>query len=384
MSTPALQLPPLSLYVHVPWCVRKCPYCDFNSHEADGELPQEDYNRALIEDLEQDLTLVQGRELHSIFIGGGTPSLIEGRHYASLLAAIERRIPFSRDIEITLEANPGTTEYGRFADFRRAGINRLSIGAQSFDDQQLRTLGRIHDSNEIRRAAEEAVRAGFDNFNIDLMYALPAQTPEAACSDLRQALTLGPSHLSWYQLTIEPNTAFYKRPPEALPEDTVIGIQKAGLSLFSRAGFGRYEVSAFARAGRESRHNLNYWSFGDYLGIGAGAHGKITLPDEDRIIRTRKRRQPDHYLAASLSRSAGRDPVPRDQRSLEFLMNALRLTGRGFTATQFETRTGLPFSTVEKRVESMVSQGLMHHDADGYRTTPRGLQLLDSVLETFL
>ncbi|MEX1198025.1 MAG: radical SAM family heme chaperone HemW [Pseudohongiellaceae bacterium] len=383
VNTPGLQLPPLSLYVHVPWCVRKCPYCDFNSHEASGALPEDDYIRALIEDLDQDLAMVQGRSLQSIFIGGGTPSLFSGRSYGRLLTAIAQRTSLAPDVEITLEANPGTTEYQRFSDYRTAGINRLSIGAQSFDDAQLRTLGRIHDSTEIRRAAREAHRAGFDNFNIDLMYALPDQTPEAACEDLRQALQLEPAHLSWYQLTIEPNTSFYKRPPDALPEETVIDTQDRGLSLLESAGLQRYEVSAWARPGRASVHNLNYWTFGDYLGIGAGAHGKITLPGESRIVRTRKRRQPDHYLKSSLTRSAGCDPVPDNQLVLEFLMNALRLTG-GFTVPQFEAHTGLPFGTLEKQVESLTDRGLMTCEGERCRTTPRGLQLLDSVLETFL
>lgn len=383
VTAPGLQLPPLSLYIHVPWCVRKCPYCDFNSHEAGGALPEDEYIHALVEDLDQDLALVQGRSLQSIFIGGGTPSLFSGRSYDRLLTAIAQRIPFAADIEITLEANPGTTEYHRFSDYRAAGINRLSIGAQSFDDTQLRTLGRIHDSTEIRRAAGEAHRAGFDNFNIDLMYALPGQSPEAACEDLREALRLEPAHLSWYQLTIEPNTAFYKRPPEALPEEVMIDMQDQGQALLEAAGLRRYEVSAYAGTGRASVHNLNYWTFGDYLGIGAGAHGKITLPGENRIVRTRKRRQPEHYLAASLSRSAGRDPIPADQLVLEFMMNALRLTD-GFTVQQFQAHTGLPFSTLEKQVESLTGRGLMRRDADRCRTTPRGLQLLDSVLETFL
>lgn len=383
MNSPGLQLPPLSLYIHVPWCVRKCPYCDFNSHEAGGELPEQEYIRALIEDLDQDLELVQGRALHSLFIGGGTPSLFSGASYGQLLSAIQQRIAFRPDIEITLEANPGTTEYQRFSDYRAAGINRLSIGAQSFDNRQLRALGRIHDSGEIHRAVEEAHRAGFSNLNIDLMYALPGQSPEAACTDLRAAIALEPSHLSWYQLTIEPNTTFYRRPPEALPESTLIAIQEQGLAALDEAGFQRYEVSAFATPGRASRHNTNYWTFGDYLGIGAGAHGKITLTGEDRIIRTRKKKQPDHYLAASLPRSAGREPVHRDQLVLEFMMNALRLT-HGFTVQQFEAHTGLPFSTLQKQVESLTSRGLMTRESQQYRTTPRGLQLLDSVLESFL
>lgn len=378
-----LTLPPLSLYIHVPWCVRKCPYCDFNSHEADGPLPEDAYVQALIEDLEQDLPLVQDRPLDSIFIGGGTPSLFSGAAYERILGFAEQHIGFQPDIEITLEANPGTTEQQRFHDYHAAGINRLSIGAQSFDDRQLRTLGRIHESAEIRRAAESARRAGFDNFNIDLMYALPGQTPDEATDDLQQAMALGPSHLSWYQLTIEPNTAFFKNPPPALEEDTLLAIQEAGTRVLEQAGFQRYEISAWAREGMQSRHNVNYWQFGDYLGIGAGAHGKITLPAEGHIIRSRKRRQPDHYLAASLNRGAGREPIPVDQLPLEFLMNALRLR-EGFSVEQYEQRTGLPFRSLEKRVESLTVNGLLTCQDNRYRTTERGLQLLDSVLETFL
>lgn len=394
-----LTLPPLSLYIHVPWCVRKCPYCDFNSHEHEGAggLPEDDYITALLDDLRHDLKYVQNREIHSIFIGGGTPSLLSARAYDRLLNDLQKSLSFSHDIEITLEANPGTAEREKFADYFSAGINRLSLGIQSFDPQQLKNLGRIHDQHDAERAIEYARSAGFERLNLDLMYGLQDQSPEAAVADLRKAISFAPEHLSWYQLTIEPNTEFYKKTPPLPPEDALIEMQDAGLSLLHDNGLMRYEISAFARAGEESRHNLNYWRFGDYMGIGAGAHAKLTEPRKNRILRLRKRKQPGHYLQAakhSLSQAdsnllvrypymADASPIEAEDLPVEFLLNALRLR-EGFTVSQFESLTGLPFSRHSKQVESLQHQGLLTVDGERISTTERGYQFLNTVLEAFL
>ena len=380
---PLLQLPPLSLYVHVPWCVRKCPYCDFNSHQKNGELPEAAYVEALIADVEADLPGVQGRALQSIFIGGGTPSLFSAQAYDRLFQALQRRIAFAHDIEITLEANPGTAERARFADYRRAGINRLSIGIQSFDPLQLQQLGRIHDDADAHKAIDFARAAGFDNFNLDLMYGLQGQTPAAALQDLRTALEHAPTHLSWYQLTIEPNTEFFKRPPPLPEEDTLIDIQDAGLALLGAHGFERYEISAFAQPGRQARHNLNYWRFGDYLGIGAGAHGKLSWPARDEILRTRKKRQPAHYLQSPGEALAESLPIAVEERGIEYLLNVLRLRD-GFTPAQFEAATGLGFEPLAKRVSSLQRRDLLQQDHDVIRPTAKGLQFLNTVLQEFL
>ncbi|MDX1466170.1 MAG: radical SAM family heme chaperone HemW, partial [Halomonas sp.] len=318
-------LPPLSLYVHVPWCVRKCPYCDFNSHGVGrrAALPEDAYLAALIADLEADLPLAAGRELVSLFIGGGTPSLMSAGFYERLLQAVSARLPLARDIEITLEANPGTLERGRFAGYRAAGINRLSLGVQSFQDAQLLALGRIHGGDDAAAAFDEARRAGFDNLNLDLMHGLPGQTPALALADLEQALALGPEHLSWYQLTLEPNTEFHSYPP-VLPEEEVLwDIQDAGHARLEAAGFARYEISAYARPDRASRHNLHYWRFGDYLGIGAGAHGKLSMPAHQglEIERRWKSRRPEDYLRrANDPRGfvAGRGLIDERELPLEF------------------------------------------------------------------
>jgi len=376
------QLPPLSLYIHIPWCVRKCPYCDFNSHESKTDLPEQDYIRALIEDLDHDLPLVQARALESIFFGGGTPSLFSGTGIKQILTAVAERIDFTPDMEITLEANPGTAEQARFAEYRRAGVNRLSIGVQSFDDLQLQNLGRIHGSHEGESAIAMARESGFENFNIDLMYALAGQCVAQAMADLGRAVDHGPTHLSWYQLTIEPNTAFYKRPPQQPDEDAMLDMQQAGFDLLNSSGYAQYEVSAFARAGRRAAHNLNYWRFGDYLGIGAGAHGKITRPDNNDIVRTRKHRQPDHYIASPL-RTAQRQAITQNDLPLEFMLNALRLH-EGFTVDQFEARTGLAFGQVEKQVESLVLKALLTRQANHFQPTAQGRQFLNTMLEAFL
>ena len=398
-EAPVLILPPLSLYIHVPWCVRKCPYCDFNSHEHEGTggLPEDDYVTALLDDLRHDLKYVQKREIHSIFIGGGTPSLLSANAYDRLLNDMQKMLSFSSDIEITLEANPGTAEREKFANYFSVGINRLSLGIQSFDAQQLKNLGRIHDQFDAERAIDFARKAGFKRLNLDLMYGLQEQTPEAALADLHKAISYAPEHLSWYQLTIEPNTAFFKHTPPLPTEDTLIDIQDAGLALLARSGLQRYEISAFAREGEASRHNLNYWRFGDYLGIGAGAHAKLTEPHKSRILRLRKRKQPAHYLQAakhSLSQAdsnllvrypymADASPIDADDLPVEFFLNALRLR-EGFTISQFESLTGLPFSRHSKQVESLQHQGLLTADGERITTTERGFQFLNSVLEAFL
>ena len=281
------QLPPLALYIHIPWCVRKCPYCDFNSHAASPTLPEEEYVDALLADLDQDLHAVHGRELSSIFFGGGTPSLFSAQALGRLLKGVEQRIRFAPDIEITLEANPGTFEQEKFTAYRALGINRLSIGIQSFQEQKLKALGRIHNGDEAIRAAGMARQAGFDNFNLDLMHGLPDQSLDDALGDLRQAIAMKPTHLSWYQLTLEPNTVFWNQPPVLPEDDTLWDIQEAGQALLAEHGYAQYEVSAYAQPGRAARHNLNYWSFGDFIGIGAGAHGKLSHPD-GRILRTWK------------------------------------------------------------------------------------------------
>ncbi len=396
-----LQIPPLSLYVHIPWCVRKCPYCDFNSHQKNGELPESEYIDALLRDFADDLPWisgqkqedVQGREIASIFFGGGTPSLFSARAYERLFNGLLQHVRFAADIEITLEANPGTAERDKFADYRRAGINRLSIGIQSFDDAQLQNLGRIHGSDDGRKAIEFARLAGFDNLNIDIMYGLKEQSLASALADLEEAISFAPEHLSWYQLTIEPNTEFFKRPPALPPEDELIDIQDSGLALLKQHGYARYEVSAFAREGRRSRHNLNYWRFGDYLGIGAGAHGKITLPhssvaEQSQILRTRKTRQPGHYLEAARSLlptafRAETTAIATEDLALEFMLNVLRLQ-EGFTAAQFEAATGLGFEVVQKQVESLQDKALLSDEGGVIRPTEKGQQFLNSVLEEFL
>jgi putative oxygen-independent coproporphyrinogen III oxidase len=380
---PLLQLPPLSLYVHVPWCVRKCPYCDFNSHQQNGELPEAAYVDALIADIDADLPGVQGRALQSIFIGGGTPSLFSAGAYSRLFEALQTRIAFAPDIEITLEANPGTAERARFVDYRRAGINRLSIGIQSFDPLQLQQLGRIHDDDDAHRAIDFARAAGFDNINLDLMYGLQGQTPAAALKDLHTALEHAPTHVSWYQLTIEPNTEFFKRPPPLPEEDTLIDIQDAGLALLGAQGYERYEISAFAQPGRQARHNLNYWRFGDYLGIGAGAHGKLSWPQRDEILRTRKKRQPAHYLQRPGEALAEALPIAHEERGIEYLLNVLRLRD-GFTPAQFEAATGLGFEPLAKRVSSLQRRALLQQDDGVIRPTAKGLQFLNTVLQEFL
>jgi oxygen-independent coproporphyrinogen-3 oxidase len=375
-------LPPLALYIHIPWCVRKCPYCDFNSHAAGPTLPEEEYVDALLADLDVDLRHVHGRPLTSIFFGGGTPSLFSDRALGRLLAGVERRVAFAPDIEITLEANPGTFEQAKFKGYRALGINRLSIGVQSFQEAKLKALGRIHDGNEAIRAADMARAAGFDNFNLDLMHGLPEQSIEDALFDLRTAIAQAPTHLSWYQLTMEPNTVFWSQPP-VLPEDDLLwDIQEAGQALLAAEGYAQYEVSAYARPDKQARHNLNYWTFGDFLGIGAGAHAKLSTPD-GRIQRTWKTRLPKDYLDRSKAFQAGERILEADELPFEFLMNVLRLT-EGVPAELFSQRTGLPVRQLDQARREAERLGLLQADDTRLVATAKGQLFLNDLLQLFL
>ena len=375
-------LPPLSLYVHLPWCVRKCPYCDFNSHEARGGLPEDDYVDALVADLESALPSVWGRRVYTVFFGGGTPSLFAARSIERLLAAIRARVPLDANAEITLEANPGTFESEKFRDFRAAGVNRLSIGIQSFSPRHLEALGRIHDGREAHRAVEIA-QAHFENFNLDLMYALPGQTESEAREDAEIAVASGAPHVSAYHLTIEPNTFFARRPPPIPDEDAAAAIQDTVEGTLTGAGYGHYETSAYAKPGRESRHNLNYWRFGDYLGIGAGAHAKVSFPD--RIVREARARTPAEYMrrVAEGTHVVERRELTRAELPFEFMMNALRLAA-GFETALFAERTGLPISVAEATLAQAEARGLIQRDALRIRPTERGRRFLNDLLELFL
>ena len=380
-----LQCPPIGLYIHIPWCVRKCPYCDFNSHRAEPGLPEADYIKALLQDLDGQLDSVAGREIETIFIGGGTPSLFSAESICALLRGVRDRLSVVPAAEITLEANPGTAESDKFLGFRQAGVNRLSIGIQSFAPDQLQRLGRIHGQEEALSAAHMARSAGFDNFNLDLMFGLPQQTVEQARADLRMAIDLGPSHLSFYQLTLEPNTLFHKYPP-SLPEDESLwAIQQAGQALLAENGFRQYEVSAYARPGMSCRHNLNYWQFGDYLGIGAGAHGKITDMATGTVTRTTRIKHPQHYLLAAgdPDRQGAITKVPAEDVRFEFLMNGLRLR-EGFPPMLFSERTGLPISHLEPELSACLEEGLLAQDGTNIRCSDTGYNFLDTVLQRFL
>jgi oxygen-independent coproporphyrinogen-3 oxidase len=375
-------LPPLSLYVHLPWCVRKCPYCDFNSHEAKGEVPEEQYVDALLTDLELALPSVWGRRIFTAFIGGGTPSLFSAAAIDRLLSGVRARVPLAPDAEITLEANPGTFERDKFAGFRAAGVNRLSLGVQSFNPEHLRALGRIHDENEARAAAETAL-AIFGNINLDLMYALPRQTQDEARADVAAAIAFAPPHLSFYQLTLEPNTLFHHHPPPLPDEDAAADIEDAVQAMLAEAGYVHYETSAHARPGCECRHNLNYWRFGDYLGIGAGAHSKVSFPD--RIVRQVRFRQPKQYLekvavGAPLMDNA---EVSRDDIGFEFMLNALRLTD-GVPAALFAERTGYPLAIVARGLEAAAARGLIDTDPAVIRPTTLGRRFLNDLQALFL
>jgi oxygen-independent coproporphyrinogen-3 oxidase len=377
---------PLALYVHIPWCVQKCPYCDFNSHEARGEIPEADYISALIADLESSLPLIWGRTVSSIFFGGGTPSLLSGAGLDRLLTAIRTLLPLLPDAEVTLEANPGTVESAKFAAFRAAGINRLSLGIQSFNPAHLKALGRIHDGEDARRAIEIAT-AHFDNFNLDLMYGLPGQTLEEALSDVETALALAPTHLSCYQLTLEPNTAFAAAPPVLPDPDRCADMQEAIEDRLAAAGFAHYETSAFAQPGRQCRHNLNYWTFGDYLGIGAGAHGKLTLYDGKRweVRRQMRWKQPKQYLAQIAQSKPIQEEFSVEMADLpfEFMMNALRLN-QGFEPELFEMRTSLPLFAIENELRQAETQGLIERQPQRIAPTRQGQRFLNRLLETFI
>jgi len=372
-------LPPLALYVHIPWCVRKCPYCDFNSHERSGELPEREYVDKLFADLEGLLPSVWGRRLTSLFIGGGTPSLFAPESIDRLLSGIRARLTLEPDAEITLEANPGTVETARFRGFRAAGVNRISVGVQSFDERMLKALGRIHDAGEARRAVDAAL-ASFDNVNLDLMYGLPEQTADMARADLGQGIATGVPHLSAYQLTIEPNTVFFSKPPKLPEHDLSADMQIMIEELLLENQFEHYETSAFARPGHRSRHNLNYWQFGDYLGIGAGAHGKVSFPE--RITRHSRMKQPREYLAAANTLVEERE-VPAREIPFEFMLNALRLL-QGFEVRLFTERTGLPLSAVERQLQNAEEKGLLERDWQRIRPTERGRLFLNELLELFL
>jgi putative oxygen-independent coproporphyrinogen III oxidase len=376
-------LPPLALYVHLPWCLRKCPYCDFNSHGYPaGELPETRYLDALVADLENSLALVWGREVHSIFIGGGTPSLFSPQGIDRLLSDIRARLKLAPDCEVTLEANPGTFEKDRFRAFRSAGVTRLSIGVQSFDDAHLKALGRVHDRAQAIAAVEEAQRA-FDTFNIDLMYALPGQRMEGLEADLVQALGLMPPHLSVYHLTLEPNTYFAKFPPKLPDEDLAYAMLDRITEMTQAAGYERYEVSAYAKKGHRCWHNVNYWQFGDYLGIGAGAHGKLSFPH--RVVRQVRYRDPRLYMENALAgnATAQSDEVARDQLPFEFMLNALRLRD-GFSLALFTERTGLPLSAVEARLREAQARGLIERDLTYVKPTEKGFDFLSDLQQLFL
>ena len=374
----------LAIYVHLPWCVRKCPYCDFNSHAAPERIPEDAYVTALLTDLDADLDLAAGRSVTSVFLGGGTPSLFGTDAIAGLLTGLAARLPFAADVEITMEANPGTVEHGRFEGYAAAGVNRVSLGAQSFDAARLKQLGRIHGPEEIGIAVSELRAASITNFNLDLMYALPEQSTAGALADLSSAIALGPAHLSHYQLTLEPGTAFYFRPPPLPDDDQAFEMQNECQRMLAAAEFAQYEVSAYARPGSQCRHNLNYWRYGDYLGIGAGAHGKLTVGD--RIIRTEKTRMPREYLRHAVEGMGSGDTrrsVPAADLPFEFMLNTLRLY-EGFTFADFERATGLAAHALEPGLAELVARTLMAETGGRWRPTGLGFRFLNDLQAAFL
>lgn len=381
----SLQTPPLGLYIHIPWCIKKCPYCDFNSHAVTGEVPAENYIEALIRDLDQDLPGVHDRRLASIFFGGGTPSLFSPDSIHTLIEAARARIDCAEDLEVTLEANPGTVEKNKFRGFKEAGVNRLSIGVQSFQPGHLRALGRVHSPAEAFRAAEEAHAAGIENFNLDLMYGLPAQQRGESRDDVQNAVALGPAHISYYQLTIEAHTFFSKNPPALPAEDEIFEMQCENQSFLRDHGYFQYEISAYARSGLQCRHNRNYWSFGDYLGIGAGAHAKITDAEKGTIRRTSKISHPRQYVetAGTLRNYADKREIPKQELGLEFLMNALRLVS-GFEKKEFNLRTGLQLADLEPALSECLDEKLLEQTDTHIRATESGLNFLDGILTRFV
>ncbi|CAH9053493.1 Heme chaperone HemW [Pseudoalteromonas holothuriae] len=378
-----MKLPPLSLYIHVPWCIQKCPYCDFNSHSLKGKVPEQEYVQHLLADFKADLHLVQNRKLHSIFIGGGTPSLLSADAYQYLLGEINNLVEFEQDIEITLEANPGTVETDRFKHYVEAGINRISIGVQSLQSDKLKALGRIHGEQEALNAANEAKKAGLNSFNMDLMHGLPNQTLPDALSDLQRVIDLQPPHISWYQLTIEPNTQFASKPP-VLPEDeTLWDIQEQGQALLAQAGYQQYEISGYAKTGYQCKHNLNYWQFGDYLGIGCGAHGKITQPGLNEIVRTVKIKHPRGYMDLTKPYLFDSWQVEHKDRPFEFFMNCLRLQ-QPCNKQEFIDFTGLSLALIESKLNSAQSKGLLLDQGDSWLVTNKGHRYLNDLLQSFV
>ena len=378
-----MNLPPLSLYVHVPWCVQKCPYCDFNSHGQKGEIPEAEYVQHLIDDLKADLHLVQGRKIHSIFIGGGTPSLLTGAAYTRLLNEVDNLIGLEEHCEITLEANPGTVETGRFKDYVKAGINRISIGVQSMQNDKLKALGRIHGSDEANYAAQQAKEAGLNSFNLDLMHGLPGQTLDDALSDLKQIIALDPPHISWYQLTIEPNTQFASKPP-TLPQDEILwDIQEQGVELLAQAGYIQYEISGYAKPGYQCQHNLNYWRFGDYLGIGCGAHGKVTDAKTGVITRTEKVKHPRGYMDLIKPYMYKRWEVEQDDLAFEFFMNRFRLV-EPCPIEDFSALTSQPLQSQQAALTKAINAGLLIQENGHWQVSVKGHRFLNDLLELFV
>ncbi len=381
--TSLLKLPPLSLYIHIPWCVKKCPYCDFNSHALKGEIPHSQYVDALLQDLKNDLHYVQGRKLSSIFIGGGTPSLLAPAQMKRLLDSVKLLITCDETLEVTMEANPGTVESGHFALFQQAGVNRISIGVQSFQSDKLTILGRIHDSDEAINAAKQASSLGLRSFNIDLMHSLPKQGVTDALGDLRQAIELAPPHLSWYQLTIEPNTQFHSKPPTIPDDDILADIYDAGREVLNAAGYKQYEISAFAKAEMRCQHNLNYWRFGDYLGIGCGAHSKITDIANNRVLRASKIKHPKGYLSVQDSYVFKQWTIDEDDMALENFMNRFRLV-EACPRHEFESFTGLSQQSIKKTMAQAIDKGLITQSDTHWQVTPLGQRFLNKLLDIFM
>lgn len=379
----SLQLPPLALYIHIPWCIQKCPYCDFNSHAVKQGIPEQEYIAHLLADLQQELSLVHGRTISSIFIGGGTPSVFSAAGIGQILTGVKQRIACTPDMEVTMEANPGTVEAERFAGYVAAGVTRFSIGVQSFQSAQLTALGRIHDSDEAIAAAKLAKALPLNSFNLDLMHGLPQQDVTGALADLQQAIDLAPPHLSWYQLTIEPNTAFASRPPVLPPDDTLWDIQQQGLALLQQHGYQQYEISAYAKTGQQCQHNLNYWRYGDYLGIGCGAHGKITLPSRNSILRTVKIKHPKGYMDISRGYMDSRQQVEPEDRPFEFFMNRFRLL-EPCPISDFTAFTGLPLSSISAAIDEAERKQLITVTASHWQITDKGARYLNDLLTLFI
>jgi len=378
-----VNLPPLSLYVHVPWCVQKCPYCDFNSQGQKGDIPEAEYVQHLIDDLKADLHLVQGRKIHSIFIGGGTPSLLTGAAYTLLLNEIDSLIGLSDNCEITLEANPGTVETGRFKDYVKAGINRISIGVQSMQNDKLKALGRIHGADEACYAAQQASEAGLNSFNLDLMHGLPGQSLDDALSDLKQIIALSPPHISWYQLTIEPNTQFASKPPTLPQDETLWDIQEQGQALLAQAGYQQYEISGYAKPGFQCQHNLNYWRFGDYLGIGCGAHGKVTDAKTGVITRTEKVKHPRGYMDIIKPYLYKSWQVEQDDLAFEFFMNRFRLT-EPCPIEDYSALTNQPLQSQQAALNKAINTGLLIEKDGHWQVSLKGHRFLNDLLELFV